>query len=439
MLVLEILAARLMAPYLGVSLDTYTGIIGTVLAGIAAGAWIGGRSADRFAPQLHPRADPRPRRPARAHLADARQRPRPERRRRRHQGHRRALAWTVFLPALVLSAVTPVVVKLQLRDLGTTGTIVGRLSAFATAGRARRHVRHRLLPRVARADALIVAGTGRAVDGRRRARRLAADAPHLRDFACSLLAVVAAVAGGAALGVTGPCESESAYFCIRVVEEPGGSVRIARARRPHAFLASTSTTLGTSGFPYIALMAATVDAVAPARRRDLDAADRRRRLLAAAVRRRDPRRRPPSTSWSSTRRSSTPHVASSGCARARGSRVDVGDARLLVREKHATQTYDFIFGDAFGSRSVPWHLTTREFLTSLRRLLRPGGAYVMNLIDHRRAALPQGAGGDDAAGLPERDAAAGAQQLRARGNGSARSMRAASGRSSSSAACRSRR
>src|SRR3954470_17212163 len=51
-LLLEILAARLMAPYVGVSLNTYTGIIGTVLAGIAAGTWIGGRAADRVAPRL---------------------------------------------------------------------------------------------------------------------------------------------------------------------------------------------------------------------------------------------------------------------------------------------------------------------------------------------------------------------------------------------------
>ena len=42
-LVLEIAAGRLLAPYVGVSLTTYTGIIGAILAGIALGAWIGGR------------------------------------------------------------------------------------------------------------------------------------------------------------------------------------------------------------------------------------------------------------------------------------------------------------------------------------------------------------------------------------------------------------
>ena len=47
-LVLEILAGRLMAPYVGVSLETFTGIIGVILAGIAAGTVVGGRLADRF-------------------------------------------------------------------------------------------------------------------------------------------------------------------------------------------------------------------------------------------------------------------------------------------------------------------------------------------------------------------------------------------------------
>lgn len=39
-----------------------------------------------------------------------------------------------FVPAAVLSAVHPTVVKLQLRDLHVTGQVVGRLSALGTAG-----------------------------------------------------------------------------------------------------------------------------------------------------------------------------------------------------------------------------------------------------------------------------------------------------------------
>ena len=49
-LVLEILAVRLLAPYVGLTLEAYTTIIGVILAGIALGSWIGGRLADRLSP-----------------------------------------------------------------------------------------------------------------------------------------------------------------------------------------------------------------------------------------------------------------------------------------------------------------------------------------------------------------------------------------------------
>jgi hypothetical protein len=48
-LVIEILAGRILAPYLGVSLYTWTSIIGVILAGITCGNWAGGVLADRMA------------------------------------------------------------------------------------------------------------------------------------------------------------------------------------------------------------------------------------------------------------------------------------------------------------------------------------------------------------------------------------------------------
>jgi spermidine synthase len=57
-----------------------------------------------------------------------------------------------------------------------------------------------------------------------------------------------------------------------------------------------------------------------------------------------------------------------------------GDARNNVRDV-ADDSVDLIIGDAFGGRSVPWHLTTREFLEDLDRVLRPDGTYVVNMID----------------------------------------------------------
>jgi len=47
----EIIAGRLIARYLGVSLYTWTSVIGVVLAGISLGNYIGGRIADKFHPQ----------------------------------------------------------------------------------------------------------------------------------------------------------------------------------------------------------------------------------------------------------------------------------------------------------------------------------------------------------------------------------------------------
>jgi hypothetical protein len=46
-LVLEIVAGRLLAPFIGVSLYTWTSVIGVVLAGISVGNYVGGRLADR--------------------------------------------------------------------------------------------------------------------------------------------------------------------------------------------------------------------------------------------------------------------------------------------------------------------------------------------------------------------------------------------------------
>ena len=47
LMILELVAGRMMAPYLGVSLYTWTSIIGVILAGISVGNWAGGKIADQ--------------------------------------------------------------------------------------------------------------------------------------------------------------------------------------------------------------------------------------------------------------------------------------------------------------------------------------------------------------------------------------------------------
>ena len=61
-------------------------------------------------------------------------------------------------------------------------------------------------------------------------------------------------------------------------------------------------------------------------------------------------------------------------------RVITGDGRLSMRSL-PDDSADVIVGDAFGSRAVPWHITTEEFMADIERVLRPGGLYVVNMID----------------------------------------------------------
>ena len=43
--------------------------------------------------------------------------------------------------------------------------------------------------------------------------------------------------------------------------------------------------------------------------------------------------------------------------------------------------YDFVFGDAFNDLSIPYHLTTKEFAAHLKRLMKPDGLLLTNVID----------------------------------------------------------
>ncbi len=59
----------------------------------------------------------------------------------------------------------------------------------------------------------------------------------------------------------------------------------------------------------------------------------------------------------------------------------IGDARAEVATS-PPKAMDIIVGDAFSGISVPWHLTTREFLEDIADLLKSDGLYLMNLIDY---------------------------------------------------------
>ncbi len=134
-LVIELVAGRMMAPYVGVSLYTWTSIIGVVLAGISIGAYLGGRIADRYprsstlgwllflsglgAFSISPLTNL---------IGGA-------------QFHtslmvRILMITTIifFVPSCLLGMISPVVVKLTLNNLEKTGNVVGKIYAFSTLG-----------------------------------------------------------------------------------------------------------------------------------------------------------------------------------------------------------------------------------------------------------------------------------------------------------------
>jgi MFS family permease len=375
-LLLEILAVRVMAPYVGVSLNTYTGIIGMVLAGISAGAWAGGWAADRWDPARlvgplliaggvlalataplttalgqHVRSDT-----LKAVIGLS--------------------AATVFLPAFVLSGVHPIVVKMQLRRLEVTGSVVGRLSAFATAGALvgtfgtgfflTEHFRTRAIL-AAMGAVLIVVG---AILWWQLLRRVKPGA-----VIAVLLATI--VAGTAAAAVHGPCKVESAYACIQVRPE-GPNQRALVLDSVH----NSTVTLGKPtelDLTYTRLLGIIVDTRKPAGQ-PISAlhigagAFSLPRYVAAT--------RPGSMN---TVMEIDPAVVSTaykdfGLRNYPGLRIEEGDARILIDDE-SSHGYDVVIGDAFSGLSVPWQLTTKEFLEEVRRVLQPDGLYAMNLID----------------------------------------------------------
>src|SRR5262249_33454158 len=120
--------------------------------------------------------------------------------------------------AAVLSAITPTVARLQLLDLQASGTIVGRLSAWATVGAlvgtfGTGYILVPLLPVTTAVLAigalLIVAAIGMGAFLRLLSRRALAGA-----------AVLAFALIGLTLAQSSPCETETAYHCVQVEFDP---------------------------------------------------------------------------------------------------------------------------------------------------------------------------------------------------------------------------
>ena len=371
-LVLEILAGRLMAPYIGVSLDTFTGIIGIVLAGIAVGAWGGGSIADRRDPTsligpcivaggalswlsvpivdaLGPELGSGP--PAIVVLTTA----------------------AFFAPAAALTAVSPMVAKLRLASLRDTGAVVGGLSAAGTLGAlAGTFLTGFVLVAAAPSRSLVAGlGLGLVVLGM---------GVHwwLRRHVLPVAALVAVVlAGVAGLASTGPCGHETRYFCVRIESSPDDpslrSLYLDDLRHAAVDL-DDPTRLDIRYIRLFADVARTIDG-GPLDTLHIGGGGFSFPRYLQHV-------RPGSTDLVLEIDAELVDIAERDLGLVRSPTLEVrsSDARLVVDEL-ADDGYDLVIGDAFAGSSVPWHLTTREFVAEIDRVLRPDGIYAMNVID----------------------------------------------------------
>jgi spermidine synthase len=64
----------------------------------------------------------------------------------------------------------------------------------------------------------------------------------------------------------------------------------------------------------------------------------------------------------------------------RGVRVRIGDARAVL-ERLRADSFDVVIADVFAGGRTPAHLTSVEYMTAVRRVLRGGGVFAANVAD----------------------------------------------------------
>ena len=383
LLVLEIVAGRLIAPYVGVSLYTWTSIIGVILAGLSLGNWIGGVWADRggsgrsvglvltaggiYCILSLTMLDA---------LGGAIQ----------QQGATLLTASFLFasvlffVPAALIGVVTPLLTTLALRLDPRAGHVVGRMHALAAIGS--------IAGTFAAGYWLVQTFGTRSVVLLTGLLLLALALPFLRGLTrgARLALVIATLGSGGLLsarhGLSTSCDQESAYFCLRVVDQtalaPFGEARglvldhllhgINHRDVPDMLIAPYVH--GIDELAY-AQFGADYDrglrwffagGGAYSQPRALQALSPAADVTVAEL---DP---------AVTRIATEQLYLEPGRMR-----ILHQDARLALQAE--TEPFDIIVGDVFHDVAIPYHLVTAEFAALVRRRLTADGLYLMNVVD----------------------------------------------------------
>jgi len=437
-LILELVAGRILAPYIGVSLYTWTSIIGVVLAGISLGNYLGGRVADRWPDRrtlgillaagglaslaILPLINIATAIPT-GQLVDA----------SNTLGGALPIDRAVVLilrivvittliffpPSLILGMISPVVIKLTLRDLAHSGGLVGKVYALSTLGSILGTFATGFVLVQVLGTRMIVLSVGIVLllmaavfgdlvrVGSRAAAPLAAGvllivllipARNVRAYGCfegqtdRLECVQRSFADGWEHAVDHGCLHETSYFCIKVTDHIVSSDLIVKQLVLDHLVHSYNSLEDPNylEYGYIKVYAEVTSYLA--QRMGGDQAPLRILYVGGG-------------GYTLPR-----HIeATYPNARQEIMEIDPGvtqtvyeqlgvdprttkivtynfDGRLMLNQllQGGAGQYDLIIGDAFNDLSIPYHLTTREFDLGIRRLLKDDGYYLALVIDKLR-------------------------------------------------------
>ncbi len=380
-LVVEIAAGRMLAPYVGMSLYTWTAIIATVLAGLTLGNFFGGlayrpgnarfngllMAAMFVVAAVGTAASPSLLEALAPSLSND------------SKPVRSILLLSVaafFLPSLCLGLVSPIATSLAQEraqrpafilgvffGLGAAGSIIGTLLAgYLFIG----HIgSHGTMAAMAALD-MVLAGLALTLG-----RQLI---PGLLMILLSVL-LAALLAAWPIMATAKLCDRESDYYCIRVVEETKGKRFMVLDHLVHGFNDKEDPTRLHS--PYVALM----DRLAT---RHLGAGKKAYFVGGGAYTL--PR------AWGHQYPEMWLTIAEIDPAVTKMARSELwyeptdrtiifhGDGRAGLRQ--LTSPQDVIIGDAFHDLSVPQHLTSVEFAREIAAKLAADGLYLLNIVDH---------------------------------------------------------
>ncbi len=390
-LILEIVAGRIVAPYVGVSIYTWTSVIGVVLAGISLGNFAGGLTADRWGSRItlgvvliagglaslailplifavttytYP--------PGFSLVAKI-----------------VLMTAVVFLPpSFILGMVSPVVIKLTLADLTHTGGIVGRIYACSTFGSI---VGTFLTGFVLIASfgtrwivlwvGVVLVAMGLLVGAWGSVRRSVSGGVVLALGGALFLTVSQSTFLGGSSWLASGCTLETDYYCIRVGAVTDNGRVLEQLILDHLIHSYSDVSDPTHlHYGYERVYAEVTDYVA--RQHPAFQA-----LHLGGGGYTMPRyiqfTYPASSDYVIEIDPEVTVVAYQYMGLSPQSAVHTinADARLGLQELPPDRKYDLIFGDAFNDLSVPYHLTTQEFDRQLKRALTPDGFFLANVID----------------------------------------------------------